>query len=210
MVRKAWVSFVVVAALTIAVLSLAYPSVVVSNVSTQPIANLATYTSQYAVGHPEITASTFLAGYSSVTAWYPGNPICDPASNACTPYPTPTATLVYPQSTTYPYHVTLESQTSSTFSSEYTLFSTETSFQSVPPYAVAGLTEFQFGIAVMVIVVAVVLSLLFLTVRSGPRVVSEATGSNSDSSRTIRFCQGCGAQNARKDKFCGKCGTRLE
>jgi hypothetical protein len=210
MLRKAWVSLAVLLAIGIALLSLAYPSVVVSNVSIQPTTNLATYTTQYFVGYPQMSASTFLAGYLTLTAWYPGNPICDQASNACTPFPTPTATVVYPQSMTYTSEVTLESQTASTYTSEYTVFSAQTSFQNVPPYAAVGLTEFQFGIAAMVVVVVVVLSLLLLTTSRGATVSLEKGNSSLGSARPTRFCQQCGAESSIADKFCSKCGTQLE
>lgn len=210
MLRKAWVSLAVLLATGIALLSLAYPSVVISNVSTQPITNLTTYTSQYLFDYPQMSASSFLAGYSTLTAWYPGNPICDPASNACTPYPTPTATLVYPQSMTYTYEVTLESQTSSTYTSEYALFPAQTSFQNVPPYAAMGLTEFQFGIAAMVIVVVVALSLLLLATSKGPTVILQTRNSRLGSARPTRFCQQCGAESSTADRYCSKCGTQLE
>jgi hypothetical protein len=210
MLRKTWVSIAVLVAIAIALLSLAYPSVVVSSVSIQPITNFVTYTNQHTVGYTQMSASIFLAGYSTFTAWYPGNPICDPASNACTPYPTPTATLVYPQSMTNTYEVTLESQTTSTYTSEYTLFSTQTSFQNVPPYAAAGLTEFQFGIAAIVIVVVLVLSLLLLTTRKGPMVTPQTRNSRIASAGLTKFCQHCGAESLVTDKFCGKCGTQLE
>jgi hypothetical protein len=210
MLRKAWVSLAVLVAIAIALLSLAYPSVAVSNLGIQPITSLATHTIQYTVGYPQMSSSTFLAGYSTFTAWYPGNPICDPASNACTPYPTPTATFVYPQSMTNTYEVTQESQTTSTYTSEYTLLSTQTSFQNVPPYAAVGLTEFQFGIAAMVIVVVVVLSLLLLTTSRGPMVTPQARSSRLGSARSTKFCQQCGAETSMADKFCSKCGAQLE
>jgi hypothetical protein len=202
------VSVVVIVAVVIAILSLSYPSIVVSNISTQQIPNFATYTAQYATGYPQMSASTILAGYSTMTAWYPGNPICDPASNACTPYPIPTATFVYAQSATYVYQVTINSEATSTYTSEFTGFSTQTYSQTIPPYAAAGLSELEFGLLALLIVGAVGAAMLFLFVRG------TASGSNvakADlSSKTVRYCQQCGAENQKADRFCGKCGTKLE
>jgi len=202
------VPVVVIVAVVIAILSLTYPSIVVSNVSTQPIPYFATYTAQYATGYPELSASTILAGYSTTTAWYPGNPICDPMSNACTPYPTPTATFVYAQSATYSYQVTINSEATSTNTSEFTGFSTKTSYQNIPPYAAAGLSELEFGIAALLIVAAVAVAMLFLFVR-GDAIGSKVANAELRS-KTVVYCQQCGAENQKADKFCSKCGTILE
>ena len=197
-VRSVVVPTIVAIAVILALISISYPSVVVSNVTTQPSSIFETYTSQYQVGYPQAVVSTVLAGYSTVTAWYPGNPICDPTSNACTPYPTPTATFVYPQSVTYAYQVTSSSQATSAFTSEFTTFSTQTSYQNIPPYAVVGLTEFQYGIIALVIIAAVVLSLLiFFGKKSVPSHVQSA-----GSSKAVRFCQRCGTKNPGTGKFC--------
>jgi hypothetical protein len=201
---------VVLLAIGVALLSLAYPSITTPTVSIQPTITLATYTSQYFLTQPQTSASTFLAGYSTLTAWYPGNPICDQASNACTPFPTPTATYVYPQSTTYSYEVTLESQTNYTYTSAYTLLSPQTSLQNIPPYAAIGLTEFQFGTAAIVILVVVVLSLLLLTTSKASTIILQTKSPRLGSARPSRFCQRCGAQSSTADKFCSKCGTQLE
>jgi hypothetical protein len=209
MLRAIVVPTIVVIAVVIALVSISYPSVVVSSISTQPLVVFGAYTSRYEVGYPQATVSTVLAGYSSMTAWYPGNPICDPASNACTPYPTPTATLVYPQSMTYTFQVTLSSQTASTYTSGFTLFSLQTSYQNVPPYAAAGLTEFQYGIVAMAIVVVVVLSLLIIFSKKRNQVVSPNRTWKLDSAKTFRFCQQCGTVNPVKGRFCTNCGTRL-
>jgi hypothetical protein len=172
-IRGLVVPIIVVAVVVVALISISYPSVIVSNVRTQPLPRLATYRNEYAFGFPVETSSTFLAGYSSITAWYPGNPICDPTSNACTPFPTPTATFVYPQSLTYAYQVTLSSRIASIYASTFTVYSTQTSSYGIPPYAAAGLSTFQYGIVAMVIVMVLVLSLLFIFTRkrtlSGPR-----------------------------------------
>jgi uncharacterized protein (UPF0333 family) len=201
---KIVVSVVVIVAVVVAVLSLSYPLIVVSNVSTQPVPNFATYTAQYVTEYPQMSVSTALAGSSTVTAWYPGNPICDPTSNACTPYPTPTATFVYAQSATYSYQVTVSSEAASTYTSEYTGFSTQTYSQTVPPYAAAGLSELEFGLLVLLIVGALGIGLLFLFVR-GSRVPKAELAS-----KAVRYCQACGAENRKADSFCDKCGSKLE
>jgi hypothetical protein len=190
----------------IALISISYPSVVVSNVRTQSLAGFARYTSKYQVAYPQTTASTVLVGYSSATAWYPGNPICDPASNACIPYPTPTATFVYPQSMTYAYLVTLSSQTTLAFTSEFTLFSTQTSYQNIPPYAAVGLTEFQYRILALTIVVVVVLSLLFIFMKKTAPNRRQRVGS----AKAFKFCEHCGTENSYAGKFCTSCGAPLE
>jgi len=201
---------IVVIAVVAALISISYPSVVVSNVSTQALPGFETYTSQYQVAYTQATASTVPAGYSTIVVWYPGNPICDPASNACTPYPTPTATFVYPQSMTYTYEIMLTSQAASAYTSGFTIFSTQTSYQNIPPYAAAGFTEFQYGIVAMAIVVALVLSLLFIFTKKRNRVATRDQVPKLDSAEAVRFCQHCGTANPIDDRFCTSCGTRLE
>ena len=141
------------------------------------------------------------------TAWYLGNRICDPTSNACTPYPTPTATFVYAQSATYSYQVTLNNQATSTYTSEFTGFSTQTFYQTIPPYAAAGLSELEFGLAALLVVAVVAAAMLFRFVRgtTGGSNVAKA----ELPSGTVRYCQHCGAENRRTDKFCDKCGAKL-
>jgi len=202
--RRIIVPAIIAIAVAIALISTSYPSVVIPNVTTQPFPAFETYTSQYQVAYPQSTASTLLAGYSSVTAWYPGNPICDPASNACSPYPAPTATYVYPQSMTYVYQITVSSQTAQVLTTEFTIFSTQTNYQKIPPYAAAGLTELQYGVVALVVVAAVALSLLFIFVRKHP------VNQSQSSAKTARFCSQCGAQNPDSGKFCIRCGVRLE
>lgn|GEM_PF-5360159 len=205
--RNIAVPVVVVVAVIIAILSVTYPSIVVSNMSTQPIPNFATYTTQYVTGYPQMSASTLLAGYSTTTAWYPGDPICDPTSNACTPYPTPTATFVYAQSATYSYQVTINSEGTSTYTSGFTGFSTQTYYQTIPPYAAAGLSELEFGLIALLIVAAVAVAMLFLFVKG----TSRSSGAKAElASKTVRYCQQCGAENRKVDKFCDKCGATLE
>ena len=155
-------SIVLVLAVAIALVSISYPSMTISNVTTQPSVGFETYSSQYETGYPQLTTSTIFAGYSSFTEWYPGNPICDPTSNACTPYASPTTTVVYPQSMTYSYEVTLSSQALLAYTSPFTIFSTATSFESIPPYAALGLTELQYGVVAMIIFAVAVLAMLFI------------------------------------------------
>ena len=204
------VPVIVVIAVVIALISISYPSMTVSSVSTQPWPGFQAYTSQYQVAYEQVTSSSALAGYSTVTAWYPGNFICDPVSNACTPYPTPTATYVYPQSATYAYQITLSSQATSTFTSEFTSFSTQTSYQDIPPYAAAGLTEFQYGIIVAIIVVALTLCLLFIGTRNRNLTLPRDQVPKLDSTKAIRSCQQCGTENPERGKFCTSCGAPLE
>jgi len=209
MSRKTVIASVVVLAVIIALISLSYPSVVVSNSSTQTWVSIVTYSSQSLVGYPQLTASTALAGNSASTAWYPGNPICDPASNACTPYPTPTATFTYPVSATYTYQFTETSQATLTYTSGYTSFLTQTSFSNVPPYTTVGLTTFQFGIAAIALVAVIALSLLLLTMKREPRPVRKEQASMQDSVGGVKFCSKCSVKNLQTDKFCTNCGTQL-
>jgi len=204
-VRGIAVASIVLIALVIALISTSYPSLVVSNTTTQAFPGFETYTSQYQVSYPQPIASTGLSGYSTFTAWYPGNPICDPASNACTPFPTPIATLVYPQSVTYAYQVTLTSQATLAYTSGFMSFSTQTSYQNIPPYAALGLTEFQFGIIALGIMMVVLLGLLLIFTRK-----SSASQVRSSSAEAARFCEQCGAANAIDSIFCSNCGARLE
>jgi zinc-ribbon domain len=208
--RRIIVQVVVVIAVVVALTSLSYPSVVVSKVSTQPLPGFVTYMTQYNVEYTVPSTSTILLGYSTVTAWYPGNPICDPMSNACTPYPTPTATYVYAISNTYTYQVALSSQTTSTYTSELTSSSTQTSFQHIPPYAAAGLTGFQYGVVSIAIVALLILGLLILFVRKRSVAVSGGQVAESTSPKATRFCQACGTENPTDGKFCTRCGTQLD
>jgi len=204
-VRDIVVTTVVLIALVIALISISYPSLVVSSTTTQALPGLESYTSQYSVAYQQVTYSTTLSGYSTVTIWYPGNPICDPASNACTPFPTPVATVVYPQSATYAYQITLTSQTTLAYTSNFTSFSTLTSYQNIPPYAALGLNEFQYGVIALVIIVVAVLSLLliFMKKRSPAHIQGSSAGA-------ARFCDQCGAANSLDSGFCSNCGVRLE
>ena len=205
MMLRRLVPIVLVIAVVLALLSLSYPSVVVSSTTIQPVAYPSTYTSAYQVGYSQLTASTVSAGYSLFTAWYPGNPICDPMSNACTPYPMPTATITYPQSATYTYQVALSSQITSLYTSIFTSSFTQTSFQTVPPYAAAGLTGLQYGVAALVTVAVVGLSIFFLPMRKRLPAALQPEERNS----AVKSCQNCGTENSRRSKFCSACGARL-
>jgi hypothetical protein len=120
----------------------------------------------------------------------------------------PTATFVYAQSATYNYQVTISSEVASAYTSEFTGFSTQTYYQTVPPYAAAGLSELEFGLLALLVVGAVGAAILVLFVRG------TASGSNVAKaelpSKTVRYCQQCGAENQKVDRFCDKCGTKLE
>jgi ribosomal protein L40E len=120
----------------------------------------------------------------------------------------PTATFVYAQSATYNYQVTINSEATSTYTSEFTGFSTQTYYQTVPPYAAAGLSELEFGLVALLIVGAVGAAMLFLFVRG---TVSRSNVAKAElPSKLVRYCQQCGAENRKTDKFCDKCGTKLE
>jgi len=200
----------VVIVVIITLISISLPSVSVSSLSTQQFPVFQTYTSQYQVMYGQPASSTVLTGYSTATAWYPGNFLCDPASNACTPYPTPTATYVYPQSATTAYLTTLTSEATSTLTSEYTQFSTQTSYQNVPPYAVAGLTGVQYGVISLIIVAVLATSLVFLAIRSRASHPSPDQASKRESVDSIKTCQKCGAEIPEGGRFCTSCGSQVE
>ncbi len=91
--------------------------------------------------------------------------------------------------------------------SEFTGFSTQTFYQTIPPYVAAGLSELEFGLAALLVVAVVAAAMLF-------RFVRGTTGGSSVAkaelpSGTVRYCQHCGAENRRTDKFCDKCGAKL-
>jgi hypothetical protein len=96
----------------------------------------------------------------------------------------------------------------STYTSEFTGFSAQTYYETIPPYAAAGLSELEFGLLVLLTVGAVGAAVLFLFVRGA------ASGSNVAKAelptKTLRYCPQCGAENRRADRFCDNCGTKLE
>jgi len=207
MVRKRIVPMVVlIVAAVVALASLSYPSVLTTSSSTQTLASSATNTTQYTNTYFQTSTSTTLVGYLTSIFWYPGNPVCDPMSNACSPYPSPTATFVYPESATYPYEVTLETQTTSTYTTQYTVFSTQVTSQNIPPYSAAGLSDLEFGFTALVVAAVVGLVCIFLAV--GPR-----PGTRSRTPQAVAgsktFCEKCGAANTTRDQFCTSCGNRL-
>ena len=197
--RNVFAVLVLIVATVIALTSLSYPFVTVSSSSTEAFAGLITGTTQYAVSYPQMSSSTVVAGYLTSTAWYPGNPLCDPASNACTPYPAPTATIIIPQAATYAYQVTLQTTTYSTYFSLTTTFSTQITSQSVPLYSAAGLSDFEFGIVALVVAAAVGLCAIFV-VLGRPR---------PGTAKPITYCQKCWTANSSVDKFCTNCGKQL-
>jgi hypothetical protein len=203
---KILILVVVLLVTIVALTSLAYPSINVSRLSTQSIPAFVTLTNSYSTGYPESSSTIVLAGYSTSTAWYPGNPFCDPASMACTPQPLPTSTITYTQSSTYLYPVTVYSELSTTYTSESIALSTQTSYQTLAPYAAAGLSDFQYGLAAMVILAMIVAVILFVYAKGGrpsPDSLARSTGAT-------RYCTQCGTGNARASAVCSKCGAKLE
>ena len=196
MLRRIVVPAIVVIAVVVALASLSYPSVSLYSTSTETLASSETYPSQYLSSYSQAAASTYLAGYSSSTAWYPGNPICDPMSNACSPFPTPITTFVYPETGTYTYQVTLNTQATSIYTTWYTYFSTQTSSQTVPPYSLVGLSAFQFGLMTIVAIAVIGMVFVFLAIRTKPK--------------PAKLCQTCHAENSRTNRFCEKCGAHIE
>ena len=192
----------------VALVSLAYPSINVSSISTQSVPTLVPLTNSYSTGYAQGSSTIVLAGYSTSTAWYPGNPFCDPASMACTPQPLPTSTITYTQSSTYLYQVTVYSQLSTTYTSESIALSTQTSYQTLAPYAVVGLSEFQFGLAAMLILAAIVAATIIFYTKYGIR--ARPNPAPLAGSASVRYCTQCGAENPHASTVCGKCGANLE
>ncbi len=102
----------------------------------------------------------------------------------------------------------MNSEATSTYTSQFTGFSTQTNYQTIPPYAAAGLSDLEFGLIALLVVAAVVAAMLFLFVkgRAGRSNVSKT----ELPSKTVKYCQRCGAENRKDNKFCDKCGTKLE
>jgi hypothetical protein len=142
--------------------SLAYPSVTLSSVTSQTVSYAVTSAIGYTTGYPQSESTVVLAKQITSTAWYLGNPLCDPASMACTPQAFPTATMTYTEWATYPYQVTVYSQIQTPFTTQATSLLTRTNYQTVPPYAAAGLTDLQFELSVLLIFGAFVAGILFL------------------------------------------------
>jgi hypothetical protein len=203
------VSAVIVLAMAIALASLAYPSIAIPIASTATLANSDTQTNGIISTYPQTLATAFLVPYSTETAWYPGNPICDPASMACTPYPTPTATYVHSESSTSFYESTITSEWSATYTTESTVFSTHTSYQNVPVYAAMGMSYPEFAVA-WVLIITVGVLLLF---HSRKGIVTEQAQANapvrSAIAKSTKYCHECGAEISRGSRFCGECGAEL-
>jgi len=192
----------------VALASLAYPSISVSSTSTQSVPTLVPLTNSYSTGYAQGSSTVVFAGFSTSTAWYPGNPFCDPASMACIPQPLPTSTITYNESSTYLYEVTVYSQVSTTYTSESIALSTQTSYQTIAPYAVVGLSDFQFGLSGMLILAAIVLATLIFYARYGTR--KRPNPEPLAGSASVRYCTQCGAENPHARTVCGKCGANLE
>jgi hypothetical protein len=171
-----WVPVIVVLAAVIALASLAYPSITVSQVTAQIVPRVVTLTNGYMTGYPQSSSTVVLEGYSTSTAWYPGNPICDPASSACTPQPLPTSTMTYTQWSTYFYEVTIYSRLPTTYTSESMTLAIQTNYQTIGAYAATGLSDFQYGLAAMLILAGIVAAFLYVYAaghsRSRPQVQS--------------------------------------
>jgi len=202
---------VVVVLVTVVVLvSLAYPSITVSSATTQTFPTFVTLTNGYTTGYPQSSSTIVLAESYVSTEWYPGNGLCDPASMACTPQPIPTVTITYTQWSTYFYQVTVYSQLSTTYTSESAAVSTQTSYQTVAPYAAAGISEFQYGLAAMLIFAAVVATILFFYGKESARGRMENPERAVRSASATKYCTQCGTENPQAGAVCGKCGARLE
>jgi len=204
------VSFIFLLATIIALVSLAYPSINVSTASTHTLPTFMIYTSGYTEGYPQLS-STFVLAYSFVsTEWYPGNGLCDPASMACTPQPMPTATTTFTQWSAYFYQVTVYSQISTTYTNQSVVVSTETSYQPVAPYAIAGLNEFQYGLSAMLIVAAIIVLIMIFyakgNVRTRPTILTPVV----ESMKPRSYCTQCGTENLASSETCIKCGVKLE
>jgi hypothetical protein len=159
---KISVPVIVVIVVLVVLVSLAYPSVTLSSVTSQTISYVVISAGSYTTGYPQSASTVVLANQITSTAWYLGNLLCDPASMACTPQAFPTATMTYTEWSTYPYQVTVYSQIQTSYTTESTSLLTQTNYQTVPPYAAAGLNDLQFGLSVLLIFGAFVAGILFL------------------------------------------------
>jgi len=146
----------------VTVASLTYPSVTVLSLSTKPVLNLITPTTEYTSAYPQDASTIVLAAQTTSTVWYLGNPLCDPASMACTPQPLPTATITITQWSTYFYQTTVYTQIQSTYTTESVSLSTQTNYQTVAVYVAAGLSLLQFGLIAMLVLASLCAAILFL------------------------------------------------
>ncbi len=207
-ILRTMTSAIIVLAIVITLASLVYPSITISTSSTETLASRNVYTKGYTSIFPQTLPSTSLVLYSTATAWFPGDPICDTASMACTPYPTPTATYVYSKASTSFYGVTTTSEWLGTYTSEFTVFSMRTGYEKVPVYAVAGLSNVQFAfVAVLIIVVGVMLLFYSRRHAATDRAPAKFAGESAVSG-TMKYCHECGAEMRRNTQFCGQCGTK--
>jgi len=158
---------VVVVSLGVGLGSLVNPSVQVPVFSTRIYSN----TSYYAYSVTMFTASfaPYATSTTSIVSYYyqPGNfPGCDPASMACK-YGIPDVQYVYSTST-YSRLSTSYYQVTSTTQSAFTGQVTNANYRNIPMYSALGLSESQFIILAVIIVlfaVAVIFALLLPTKR---------------------------------------------
>ena len=194
----------------IALVSIAYPSIKVSTAATQTLPAFMTYTSAYTTSYPQVSSTIVLAASFVSTEWYPGNGLCDPASMACTPQPLPTATTTYTQWSAYFYQVTVYSQVTTTYTNQSVVLSTETNYQNVAPYVIAGINEFQYGLSAMLILAAVIVLIIVLYGKRNVRTRPINLEPSVESTRPRRYCTQCGTENLRSGVTCTKCGAKLE
>jgi len=159
---------VVVASLVAGLGSLVNPSVHVPVFSTRIYSNTSYYaysvllmfTASFA---PYATSTTSIVSYY----YQPGNfPGCDPASMACK-FGIPDVQYVYSTSTYYRLSTSFY-QVTSTTQSAFTDQVTNTNYRNIPMYSALGLSDSQFIILAVIVVlfaVAVTLAILLLTKR---------------------------------------------
>lgn len=158
---------VVVASLVVGLGSLVNPSVQVPGFSTRIYSN----TSYYAYPVTMFTASfaPYATSTTNMVSYYyqPGNfPGCDPASMACM-YGIPNVQYV-DSTSTYSQLSTSFYQVTSTTQSAFTGQVTNTNYRTIPMYSALGLSDSQFIILAVIVVlfaVAVILAILLLTKR---------------------------------------------
>lgn len=206
--------------MVVAIASLAYPSVTVPTTNTVVIAETSSYTSGYSSAYTKTTTTGFLTlPYSTSTVWSPGDPICDPRSLECHPYPTTITTYTYSSTATYYSRATTTSVWSMTSISQVTVLSKNTYYQNVPVYAASGLSDSQFAIVAILILGAGVSGLLLVRKAQGRSKVNQMRGSSetklgsgvvSETGKVKQrhFCMSCGTELLPNSAFCGRCGTK--
>ncbi len=148
--------------------SLAYPAVLMPVYHTEAFSSTNSYvyleTMFTVLLVPYSTAMTTLVSYY----YQPGNfPGCDPASSACN-YGIPNAYVRY-STTTYSQFSTSFYQLSSTTRSIFTGKLTNTNYQNIPLYSAIGLSNSQFvilTILVLLLSIAVIVWILHLSKRA--------------------------------------------